>query len=362
MRQFDYSKLTKISYDSEIISYISKINQYKGKQELYIRQKPVELERLIEIARIQSTESSNSIEGIRTTSTRMKQLLSEKTSPKSRDEEEIIGYRDVLDLIHSSHEEIKIVPNHILQLHKILLSHTNLSYGGNFKSVQNYITETYPNGEAVTRFTPLSPFETPAAISSICESYNRTKELELIDPLILIPVFISDFLCIHPFNDGNGRMSRLLMLLLLYQNDFIVGKYISIEKQIEKTKNAYYDVLEKIDHGWHEENNDPIPFVKYFLKVVLAAYKEFEERVGVVEEAGAKSSVYDIVKNYCKNKLGKFTSSDVIRDCPSGGRSSILDSLKKLVDEGIIEKKGTGKSTYYIRIETEEELWFSPKQ
>ena len=181
MRQFDYSKLTKISYDSEIISYISKINQYKGKQELYIRQKPIELERLIEIARIQSTESSNSIEGIRTTSTRMKQLLSEKTAPKSRDEEEIIGYRDVLDLIHSSHEEIKIVPNHILQLHKILLSHTNLSYGGNFKSVQNYITETYPNGEAVTRFTPLSPFETPAAISSICESYNRTKELELID-------------------------------------------------------------------------------------------------------------------------------------------------------------------------------------
>lgn len=362
MRKFDYSKLNELSFDAETINYLSKINQYKGKQELYIRQKPLELERLVQVARIQSTESSNSIEGIRTTNSRIKQLLIGKTSPKTRDEEEIIGYRDVLDLIHSSYEEIKIVPNHILQLHKILLSHTNLSYGGNFKNVQNYITDTYENGETRIRFTPLSPFETPDAIAAICESYNRTIKLELIDPLILIPVFITDFLCIHPFNDGNGRMSRLLTLLLLYQNDFLVGKFISIEKQIEKSKNIYYDVLEKIDYEWREEKNDPTPFIKYYLKVILAAYKELDERISLVNEKGSKNNIYDVVKKYCQNKIGRFTSADVIRDCPSGGRSRIFDSLKKLVDEGIIERKGSGRSSYYVKVESQENLLANPKK
>ncbi len=354
MRTFDYTRLTKLTFDSTTLNYIAKINEYKGKQELFIRQKPVELKRLVEVAKIQSTHSSNSIEGIKTTTTRMKQLLSEKTTPRDRDEEEIIGYKDVLDTIHENHDSIKINSNYILQLHKILLSHTSFSYGGKFKNLQNYITETMSDGNEVTRFTPLAPYETPIAIENICESYNRVRSLELVDSLILIPVFIIDFLCIHPFNDGNGRMSRLLTLLLLYQNGFLVGKYISIEKIIEKNKDLYYAALDDSDKGWHEEKNDPMPFVKYFLKILLAAYKEFEERVGNIEEAGAKSSVYDVVKAYVQTKIGKFTGAEVINDCPNGGRSSVLDSLKKLVEEGIIEKRGTGRATYYVRIDSKE--------
>lgn len=357
MRAFDYSKLNKLKYDSDTIKYIAKINESKGRQELFLRQKPIQLERLINIAKVQSTESSNSIEGIRTTTTRIKQLLGNKVTPKNRDEEEIVGYRDVLELIHENYNEIKITPNYILQLHKILLSYTNYSYGGNFKSVQNYINETLSDGTEITKFTPLSPYETPEAIMEICKSYYRVKELELVDPLILIPAFIADFLCIHPFNDGNGRMSRLLTLVLLYQNGFIVGKYISIEKQIEKTKDVYYDVLEMIDQGWHEEKNDPTPYIKYFLQVVLACYREFEERVGVVEDAGVKSSVYDIVKAYVVSKIGKIKSADVISDCTRGGRSQILESLKRLVEEGILEKRGTGRSTYYVKIDKDNDLF-----
>ena len=223
MRSFDYEKLAQRKWDSEILSYVAKIHEYKGRQELYIRQKPVELERLVEIARVQSTEASNKIEGIVTTNTRIRQLVSDKTAPRNRDEKEIMGYRDVLNTIHESHSFIPIRPAYILQLHRDLLKRTGLSYCGSFKNVQNYINETRPDGTQVTRFTPVAPYETPDAVAAICDSYARTLALEVLDPLLLIPTFICDFLCIHPFNDGNGRMSRLLTLLLLYQNGFVVG-------------------------------------------------------------------------------------------------------------------------------------------
>ncbi|MGB4984996.1 MAG: Fic family protein, partial [Erysipelotrichaceae bacterium] len=243
MRTFDYSKLSMMKWDGDILRYIAKINECKGRQELYFRQNLVELDRLVKIARIQSCDSSNKIEGIVTTSSRMKQLVNDTTMPKTRDEKEIIGYRDVLNLIHDDHDVICIQSNHILQLHKLLLKHTGFSYGGKYKNVQNYINEVKADNSVVTRFTPVTPFETPMAIGAICESYQRTVALELVDPLILIATFVGDFLCIHPFNDGNGRMCRLLMLLLLYQNGYLVGKYISIEKEIENTKDLYYDAL-----------------------------------------------------------------------------------------------------------------------
>lgn len=236
MRDFDYIKLADHKWDTEIVTYIAKIHECKGRQDLYVRQRPVELERLMEIAKIQSTEASNKIEGIVTTSTRMKQLLEERTTPKNRDEREILGYRDVLNTIHENHEYIPLTPSYILQLHRDLLRHAGVSYGGSFKNTQNYISETLPDGRQVTRFAPLAPYETPAAIEKICSSYKQALHMEAVDALILIPAFICDFLCIHPFNDGNGRMSRLLTLLLLYQNGYEVGKYISIEKQIEKQK------------------------------------------------------------------------------------------------------------------------------
>ncbi|MBQ0071594.1 MAG: Fic family protein [Spirochaetales bacterium] len=349
MRSFDYQKLSEKKWDNDILILCSKIHECKGRQELFVRQKPAQLDRLTEIARIQSTEASNRIEGIVTTSTRIKQLVNEKTTPKNRDEREIVGYRDVLNTIHESHAFIRVSPGHILQLHRDLLEPAKIGHAGKLKNVQNYVKETKEDGTEVIRFTPLAPYETPEAIESICRSFCETMALEVVDPLILIPAFISDFLCIHPFNDGNGRMSRLMTLLLLYKSGFEVGKYISIEKQIEKTKDTYYDALQTINLGWHEETNDPTPFIRYMLELILACYVEFEARVGMMDESGVKSSAYDIVKAYVDQKLGKFTSSDVLANCPRLSRSSAFSSLKKLVDEGYVEKQGLRGNTFYSK-------------
>ncbi len=353
MRAFDYEKLAEKTWDTEIVHYLTQIHEYKGRQQLYMRQKPVELTRLVEVAKIQSTESSNKIEGIVTTGTRMKQLVQEKTAPKNRDEGEILGYRNVLNIIHESHDYIPLRPSYILQLHRDLLKPANITFGGHFKNVQNYINETKEDGTVVTRFTPVAPYETAEAVEAICNSYAQALAKELVDPLILIPVFICDFLCIHPFNDGNGRMSRLLTLLLLYQNGYEVGKYISVERQIEQSKDAYYDMLERADYGWHEEENDPTPFIKYMLQVILACYVEFEERVGLMGEIGVSSTAYDVVRRYVEHRLGKMTAAEVIAACPSIGRSSALSAIKKLVEEQVLTKYGSGRATYYVH-QTEE--------
>ena len=226
MRSFNYAKIKDMTWDSEILGYIAAIYKAAGKQELYLKQRPAELAKLVEIAKIQSTEASNAIEGIVTTSTRIRQLVEEKTTPKNRDEQEIAGYRDVLNIIHENFDAIPITQNFILQLHKILYSHMNNPMGGRTKNVQNYISATYPNGHTEILFTPLAPFETPEALDKICAEYNYVIGNAEAEPLLAIPVFIHDFLCIHPFNDGNGRMSRLLTTLLLYRCGFYVGKYI----------------------------------------------------------------------------------------------------------------------------------------
>ncbi len=351
MRNFDYGKLSEKLWDSETVSCIAKIHEYKGREKLFVKQKPEVLERLTNVAKIQSTEASNKIEGIVTTGTRIRQLLEDKTTPRNRDETEIMGYRDVLNTIHRNYKYILIQPSYILQLHRDLFRSTGLSYAGHFKNVPNYINETRADGTTVTRFTPLQPYETPEAVEAVCTSYTNTLALEIIDPLILISVFICDFLCIHPFNDGNGRMSRLLTLLLLYQNGFGVGKYISMEKQIEKTKDAYYDALNRSDQGWHEGKNDPTPFIKYMLKVILACYVEFEERVPAVQPEESAGTAYDAVKEYVLKKIGRFTSAEVMEACPVAGRSSILNALKTLTEEGLIAKMGTGRNTDYVRVD-----------
>ena len=210
MRIFNYSSLKEQKWDSDILGLVAAIYKEAGKQELYLKQRPEELEKLVEIAKVQSTEASNAIEGIVTTNTRIRQLVEEKTTPKNRDEQEIAGYRDVLNIIHESFDAIPITQNYILQLHKILYSHMNNPIAGHTKTVQNYISATYPDGHVETLFTPLSPYETPEALDKICEEYNRIIGNMEVEPLIAIPRFIHDFLCIHPFNDGNGRMSRFL--------------------------------------------------------------------------------------------------------------------------------------------------------
>ena len=299
MRAFNYSEIKNQKWDSDILSLIAAIYKEAGKQEMYLKQRPEELEKLVEIAKIQSTEASNAIEGIVTTSTRIRQLVEEKTAPKNRDEQEIAGYRDVLNIIHENFDAIPISQRYILQLHKILYSHMNNPMAGKTKSVQNYISATYPDGHVETLFTPLAPYETPEALDKICEEYNRVIGNMEVEPLIIVPIFIHDFLCIHPFNDGNGRMSRLLTTLLLYRNGFYVGKYISLEAKIAKNKDLYYNALGRSQDGWHEGMEDVVPFIKYLLGIVLSAYKDFEERFALVE---TKRSALEMVRCATMNK------------------------------------------------------------
>ena len=347
MRSFNYSEIKNQKWDSDILGLIAAIYKEAGKQEMYLKQRPEELKKLVEIAKVQSTEASNSIEGIVTTSTRIKQLVEEKTTPKNRDEQEIAGYRDVLNIIHESFDTIPITQNYILQLHKILYSHMNNPMAGRTKSVQNYISATYPNGHVKILFTPLAPYETPEALDRICEEYNRVIGNMDVEPLIAIPVFIHDFLCIHPFNDGNGRMSRLLTTLLLYRNGFYVGKYISLEAKIAKDKDLYYDALGQAQTGWHEGTENVVPFIKYLLGTILAAYKDFEDRFALVE---TKLPALETVRRASMNKIGRFSKQDIRELCPSLSISSIEGALRKLVASGELKREGSGKNICYYRL------------
>ena len=347
MRTFNYSAIKNQKWDSEILGLIAAIYKEAGKQELSLKLRPDELEKLVEIAKIQSTEASNAIEGIVTTNTRIRQLVEEKTTPKNRDEQEIAGYRDVLSIIHESYDAIPLSKNYILQLHKIMYSHMNNPMAGQTKNVQNYISATFPDGHTEILFTPLAPFETPEALDRICEEYNKVIGNMELEPLIAIPVFIHDFLCIHPFNDGNGRMSRLLTTLLLYRSGFYVGKYISLEAKIAKNKDLYYDALNRAQHGWHEGTEDAVPFMKYLLGTILAAYKDFGDRFAIVEE---KLPAIDMVRKAALNKIGRFTKQDIREQCPSLSLSSVEAALRKMVASGELKREGTGKSTCYIRL------------
>ena len=347
MREFNYSNIKNQKWDSEILGLIAAIYKEAGKQELYLKQHPEELNKLVEIAKVQSTEASNAIEGIITTNTRIRKLVEEKTTPKNRNEQEITGYRDVLNLIHESFDIIPITQNYILQLHKIMYSHMNNPMAGRTKNVQNYISATHTDGHVEILFTPLPPYETPEALDRICEEYNRVIGNMEAEPLILIPVFIHDFLCIHPFNDGNGRMSRLLTTLLLYRNGFYVGKYISLEAKIAKNKDLYYDALSQSQIGWHEGNEDAVPFIKYLLGTILAAYKDFEDRVALVEP---KLSSLEKVRRATMNKIGRFTKQDIRELCPSLSDSSIENAFRRLIASGEIIRETAGKNTCYYRV------------
>ena len=347
MRDFHYAAIREQKWDSEILGLIAAIYKEAGKQEMYLKQRPEELEKLVEIAKVQSTEASNAIEGIVTTSTRIRQLVEEKTAPRNRDEQEIAGYRDALNIIHENFDAIPITRNYILQLHKVLYSHMNNPMAGQTKSVQNYISATDPDGHTETLFTPLAPFETPEALDRICDEYNRVIGNMEAEPLIVIPIFIHDFLCIHPFNDGNGRMSRLLTTLLLYRNGFYVGKYISLEAKIAKNKDLYYAALRQAQEGWHEGTEDAVPFIKYLLGIILSAYRDFEERFSLVEQ---KKPALETVRQATLNKIGRFSKQDIRELCPALSVSSIEGALRKLVASSELKREGNGKNTCYYRL------------
>ena len=347
MKIFNYSKYKDVTWDNEILGYISQIHEFKGRLSNIELKNKAKINKLVEIAKIQSTEASNKIEGIVTTSTRIKQILSDKTTPKTRDEKEILGYRDVLNTIHENYEYIPIKSSYILQLHGDLYKYSEKSIGGRFKNVQNYISETRADGSSFVRFEPLEPYETPDAVERLCEEFNIISSKEDIDPLILIPVFVLDFLCIHPFNDGNGRMSRLLTLLLLYKFGYDVGKYISIEKIIEETKSKYYDALQLSSVGWIDDNNNSTEFIKYMLSVILKAYRDYETRANILLEKS--SNALTKIQEAIDTKIGKFTKADIVTLCPTLSETTIERCLKQLLDKGTIQKHGDRKSTFYTR-------------
>lgn len=345
MRQYDYREKWKKLLTPEIVSYLSLIHEFKGEQTLFIEAKADTLTQLVEIARIQSTEASNKIEGIYTSDERLKALVKGTTRPKTRNEREIAGYRDVLNTIHENHDYIPPKPSIILQLHRDLYKFEGSDIGGNYKSSDNIIEEEDSLGNKFVRFKPVAAWQTPEAVDCLCEAFEEALEEKQIDPLILIPMFVLDFLCIHPFNDGNGRMSRLLTLLLLYRAGYIVGKYISIEKLIEKTKESYYEALQQSSLRWHEDENDYEPFVKYMLSVVVAAYRDFSARVALLTVEGRSKP--DRIRELIKGTWGSITKSEILERCPDISQITVQRTLAELVENGQVIKIGGGRYTKY---------------
>lgn len=346
MRQFDYKKEYSKLLSSDIVSMLTTIHEYRGEQTLFIEAKSDVLDQLLEIAKIQSTEASNRIEGIITTNERLKKIVRDKTMPKTRSEKEIAGYRDVLTTIHDSHDYIPPRPSMILQLHRDLYKFSGKSIGGSFKNSDNIIAEELADGTQRVRFQPVAAWETPAAIDNLCSAFDKTINDPEMDPLLVIPMFILDFLCIHPFNDGNGRMSRLLTLLLLYRAGYIVGKYISIEKLISDSKETYYEVLQDSSYGWHEGANDYGPFVRYLLGIIVAAYRDFSSRVQLLTTSGLSKP--ERIREIIKGHIGKITKSEIMAMCPDISQVTVQRTLTELLKNNEITKIGGGRYTSYV--------------
>lgn len=345
MRDFSYLSKWEKLLTPEIVALLTQIHEYKGEQTLFIEAKADTLTQLVEIAKIQSTEASNKIEGIYTSDDRLKALVKDKTRPKTRNEEEIAGYRDVLNTIHDSFEHIPVKPAIILQLHRDLYKYQGYDIGGRYKNADNIIEEEDSAGNKHIRFKPVPAWETPDSVEQLCIAFDEAMATEKIDSLLLIPMFIIDFLCIHPFNDGNGRMSRLLTLLLLYRSGYIVGKYISIEKLIETTKEDYYEALQSSSFDWHENNNDYVPFVKYILGVVVAAYRDFSSRVKLLTVSGVSKP--ERIKELIKNTVGTITKTEILERCPDVSQITVQRTLADLTESGQIIKIGGGRYTKY---------------
>ena len=347
MKRFDLIKeYNKTISDSNIVKLLFKIHEYKGKQPFLIDTKKRTLDTLLNVAKIQSTSASNKIEGINVADKRINGLINQKLEPKNRNEEEVAGYRDALSIIHENYEYIEINKETILKLHEILYKYTGYEFGGQFKKTQNCVTQLNEKGEKIIRFKPLSPEETPDAIEDLCDSYNDLVSSEYCDQLLLIPIFIFEFLSIHPFDDGNGRLSRLLTLLLLYKADYLVGKYISIEKIIEDTKDSYYDALKKSSNNWHNSENDYTYFVSYYLGILLNAYREFDSRISITVNKRVKS--YDRIKSLFKETIIPINKSFIINRCPDLSETTIERVLNKLLREKKITKISGGRYTKYV--------------
>ena len=345
MRNYDLQNKWQKLLTPDIVSLLTQIHEFKGEQNLFIEANSDTLTQLVEIAKIQSTEASNKIEGIYTSDERLKKIVLDKTTPRTRNEQEIAGYRDVLATIHESYEYIPLRPSMILQLHRDLYKFSGMSIGGSYKNSDNVIAETDTSGNRFIRFQPVPAWETAETVDLACKAYDEAVQAGA-DPLLAIPMFVLDFLCIHPFNDGNGRMARLLTLLLLYRSGYIVGKYISLEKVIEQSKETYYETLQQSSFGWHENENDYAPFVRYLLGTIVAAYREFSSRVQLLVTSGLSKP--ERIRELIKGTLGKITKAEIMERCPDISQVTIQRTLTDLQKQGEILKLSGGRYTAYI--------------
>jgi Fic family protein len=348
MRSLNLKYIQDIRLSPTQASALRKIGEYQGMQALFARQTPEVLESLRRVARIESSESSNRIEGVTARPDRVRALVLEDTKPRDRSEQEIAGYRDCLELIHDSSEYMALSIHTIKQLHSRMFSYQP-DEGGQWKSVDNKIIETNEDGSIKDiRFDPVSAKETEAAMEELVRSYDLAVNQYSLEPMIVVPLTVLDFLCVHPFLDGNGRMSRLLTLLLLYHGDFQVGRYISLERIIEESKATYYEALKASSQKWHQGEHDPYPWINYFWGVLLRAYSEFEERVGEIRSK--KLSKTEQIRMAVERKVGPFAISEIEEECPHISRDMIKLVLRDLRDAGVIAIKGKGRGAKWVRV------------
>lgn len=334
--------LERLQFTHELVATIREIGEGKGKQDLFKERAPDVLENLKQVAIIESTESSNRLEGVTVPRSVLRKLVKENEDPKAgnRSEGEVAGYRNVLALIHERHEHIDFTPNVIMQLHRDLFRFSSGGQGGTWKATDNLITERRSDGSLFVRFEPTPAWQTSAAMQQLHDQYVEASNSD-VDAVILIALYILDFLCIHPFSDGNGRMVRLLTVLLLYREEYEVGRYISLERLIENTKQSYYETLYKSSQGWHASEHDPMPWVSYFLSVVNAAYSEFAERVGELREGrGMKTQ---LVLQSVEQTIGDFSISELHQKCPTVGWDMLRHVLRGERDAGRLEVVGRGR-------------------
>jgi len=344
MKSLDRKFIENLAIPIEMGGLLQTLGEFRGRQDLFRHQTPQVLESLRQAAIIESTESSNRIEGVTVDPDRFKELMMRPSQPRDRSEAEILGYRQALSQIHTAPDRFEINMETIQRIHREIYAKTNVA-GGEWKKRDNTIEERLPDGRWITRFIPVSARETPFYMKELCSRFNRLWDEQRISHLLLIPAFVLDFLCIHPFTDGNGRVSRLLTVLLLHQAGYEVGRYISLERLIEQSKETYYETLRLSSQNWHEGRHPLKPWWEYFLGVLIGAYREFEERVGTIAKArGAKTA---FVEEAIRQLPSTFSIADLERACPSVSRDMIRVVLNRLRKERLLVSKGTGRKALW---------------
>jgi len=342
--------LDDVAFSAADIATLRRLGEYRGKQESFARQRPEVFEALRTVAMVGSSESSNRLEGIEAPKARIEAIVLRDTNPANRTEQEIAGYRDALTLIHGAGAEMPFSAGVILQLHRTIYRYLPQE-GGRWKMTDNEIVERGPGGEVVrVRFAPPSAVATPGYMDELVVRGRRLLDEGVHDALVVIPSLVLDFLCVHPFRDGNGRVARLLTLQLLYHAGYEVGRFISLERIIEESWESYYETLEASSEGWHEGKHDPFPWLRYFWGALLRAYGEFDDRVGSI--GTGKGSKTQQVRTAVERRTAPFAISELQRDCPGVSKEMVRRVLRQMRDEGVLVTEGKGRGAKWRRVET----------